>query len=45
MRLNDFRIKAFLILVSALCLYVTGCGNAEAAFYNTLYIFKVLKSA
>ncbi len=32
MRLNDFRIKAFLILVYAVCLCVTGCGNAAADY-------------
>jgi len=32
MRLNDFRIKAFLIFVTAVCLCVTGCGNAVADY-------------
>lgn len=32
MRLNDFRIKAFLIFVTAVCLSVTGCSNAAADY-------------
>ncbi|MBP3754420.1 MAG: hypothetical protein J6I66_06160 [Lachnospiraceae bacterium] len=36
MRLNDFRIKVFLILVSVVCLYVTGCGNVAADYESAV---------